>query len=99
MDRRITLRGADRDYVLLLDTNAQCRIEDVTGLMYPMVLDAIRRGHRTVLRQWVRASLIDPPEQTLDQVGAIIDDVGGYEVLTAGFQQAKQAARKARRGK
>lgn len=95
VDRRVTLRGADRTYTLNLDTNAQCRIEAATGLpSYGAVLDAIRQGNVSVLRTWVHEGLIDPPDQSLEQVGAIIDDVGGMEMFTASITKAKKGKRR-----
>jgi hypothetical protein len=92
------LYGVDRSYTICPDLNSQCRVESVTGLTYPVILDAIRAGNRTVLRQWLQAVLVDPADQTLDQVGEIIDDVGGSEVFAVSVRQAAKR-RKGTRGR
>lgn len=97
VDRRVRMHGVDRVYVLCVDSNAQCRIEAATGLPYPVVIQAIRSGHVTMLRHWVHQTLLDPADQTLDQVGAIIDDIGGLEVFAAGMRGATKRPKTRRR--
>lgn len=84
-----TLQGADRTYqVDFVGTNAKCRIEDASGLTYYEV--AVRLGgskpSATLARKVFHAALVDPPNVSLEEAGAILDDIGGTRVVLEAFR-------------
>lgn len=92
----VTLRGADRSYVLnFASTNAICHLEEATGLSYREVLDALarKRPKVTLLRAFVQAALVDPPNVSAEDAGVILDDIGGVAVIQAAVKGTRRRAR------
>ena len=91
------LQGAERTYQFdLSNTNRKCKLEEATGMPFEDVLAAIRRRRTpvTVLRQFIRCGLVDPPDVSLEEAGQIMDDIGGAPVI----QQAVRGLKRSRRG-
>lgn len=89
----IELHGATRIYRAdFAATNAKCDVEEATGLRYSEVLRELRRRRPkvSILRAFVRAALLDPPDATPEEVGAIIDDIGGQAAIQAAIEPATQ---------
>jgi len=76
--------------------NAWCRLEDLTGRTSVDVIDELRgeQASMRTLRQFVKATLVDPKDASLDEVGDIIDDLGGPAIIRGMFSvtPAVQAA-------
>ncbi len=86
----VTFTGTSgRIYQLDFGTNAKCRLEDLSGVAFDDVMLELRsvRPHVARVRQFVQASLIDPNGATLtpEEVGDIIDDLGGFEFVLVGL--------------
>lgn len=79
-------------------TNAICRVEEALA---PRSVDDIMaelRGpapHVRTVREWFKASLVEPKGETLsaEQVGEIIDDVGGWTVVLVALDSQSPIAR------
>ncbi len=86
-------------YQLDFGTNAKCRLEEAIGadLTFDDVVVELRsaRPHVTRVRQYVKASLIEPNGETLtlEQVGDIIDDLGGFEFVLVGLDSQSPSAK------
>lgn len=74
-------------YTISFGTNAWCRLEDNTGRTAADALDELRGTNSSmrVLRQFVQAVLVVPKDPSLEQVGDIIDDLGGATWIRASF--------------
>lgn len=83
------IKGETRTYLVNFGTNAQCRVEDATGKTFNEALKAISAPDSPVkaFRQFFRCVLVDPVGESVsdEEVGTIIDDVGGWEVLQAAW--------------
>lgn len=85
----VTLQGGDRAYQVCFDTNAWCRLEEATGRPYPeLVRQLLSDGPLPgkLVLQFLQAGLVDPPNASMDDVGLIVDDLGGLGVVTAGLR-------------
>lgn len=80
----IELTGADGVvYRFNFGTNTFCRMEDATGLSYIEVLQRLRnKPTMTFLRTLFQAALVSHQTASLEDVGVILDDVGGPAFLT-----------------
>lgn len=90
----VELKGAeDRTYRLNFGTNAMCRLEDLDGRSYHEVLAELHTGkpRMKTLRAFMQAALVDPAQATADQVGTIIEDIGGAPVILAAFVKSDAA--------
>lgn len=88
----VTLRGAEHSYeVDLSGTNVMCRIEAATGLAYEDALSALtaKRPRVSLLREFLRCALVTQTEVSLEEVGAILDDIGGAAVVQAAVRAAR----------
>ncbi len=93
MGGRFDLKGADGAvYTLELGTNTFCRLEEMTGTPWTESLEELQGGkaRMTLLRQFVMASLASEPA-SLEDVGRIIDDIGGIEVIAAAIAAGPSA--------
>lgn len=84
----VTFTGASgQSYTLNFGTNAACRIEAATNRSYDEVMAELRgtAPKVTTIREWVRASLVAPKDVSLDDVGNIIDDLGGWTFVLVGL--------------
>lgn len=92
----VQLKGSDdKVYTLNFGVNAMCRLEDQDdrGRSYQDLLDEMRTGKpsmRTV-RALAAAALVEPKNATLEQVGEILEDIGGPLVLLAAWKQSDDA--------
>ena len=88
-----------RTRVLRLDTNAMCELEAEFDMGIMRVLAHLELGRMTDIRRIFRAALDGKPD--LDEVTAIIDELGGYlpatdlleKTVRAAFPQAEAAQR------
>lgn len=81
-----TFTGASgRTYTLNFGTNSACRLESAVNRSYESVMAEIHgpSPRSTTIRHWVLASLVDPNTDafSLDDVGDLIDDIGGTSVV------------------
>ncbi len=83
-------------YTMNFGTNAACRVEEATTRSYDEVMYELKstRPRVTTVRQWVKAALVTPGADsvTLDQVGDLIDDLGGWTFVLAGLDSKSPAA-------
>jgi hypothetical protein len=92
----VILSGNDgRSYTLNFGVNAMCRLEDLDPQKrtYREVLLEMQTGRpsmRTV-RTVVAAALVEPKDQTLEQVGDVIEDIGGVLVVLGAFVKSDDA--------
>jgi hypothetical protein len=72
-----------KKYTLETGTNAWCRVETITGRRLADVLDELRGEYApmSLLRQFMQGLIVEPNNPTLDDVGDIIDDMGGPGVV------------------
>lgn len=89
----VQLQGeSGAQYTLNFGVNAMCRLEelDAKGRTYHEVLLEMRTGRPSMrtIRQVVAAALVDPANQTVEQVGTIIEDIGGVLVVLSAFVQS-----------
>ena len=98
-DRVITLHGDRQAYALECgSTNAFCRLEAVTGQPYREVLAELRtaRAKAQTVHAFLAAALIHP-EVSPDQVGPIVDDLGGLMVVRAVLREACRVMQRTKR--
>lgn len=89
----ITVTGiSGRSYRITFGTNAMCRLEDQfnatrapeDALGCDEIMLLILTRPRVLIREirlFVQSCLVDPPSPSLDETGAIIDDMGGPAVF------------------
>jgi hypothetical protein len=77
-------------YRLNFGANAMCRAEEATGKTFGQVMAEMNQPHPsiTLVRQLMGAVLVEPEGQTPEQVGNILDDIGGAEAVVLAFKQA-----------
>lgn len=90
-----TIKGESRSYLVNFGTNAACRVEDATGKTFGAVVKAISAPDAPVklFRQFFQCVLVDPHGSALsdEEVGTVIDDVGGWEVLQVAWAMPETA--------
>lgn len=81
-------------YTLNFGVNAMCRLEELDPQQrtYQDVLREMQTGRPSMrtIRAVVAAGLVEPTNQTVEQVGAIIEDFGGVLVVTRAFATSHQ---------
>lgn len=90
----ITVKGGDdRTYTLNFGVNAMCRLEELTGRPYHEVMREMQSGlpRMATIRQFLQAGLVDPRPESAEQVGTIIEDIGGAAVVLRAFGQSDAA--------
>lgn len=90
----IELKGERQTYKVDFGTNAMCRLEegDKAGRSCAEILDAILSTPSVriaTVRQLVQALLVEPLNPSLDETGAIIDDVGGPAIFILALRQSR----------
>lgn len=81
----VRLKGEAESYVFNFGTNAACRVEEATGKTYGEVIAALNVTHPSVslIRSFLKACLVNPANASDEQVGHMIDDIGGWEMVQA----------------
>lgn len=84
--RDIEVTVADRVYVLNFGTNSACRLEEALGgaRTYGDVVQVLSTDVRpsvTLIREFVKAALVQPVDVSLDDVGTFIDNIGGWAMV------------------
>ncbi len=84
----IELKGITGTYAINVGTNALCRLEEATGKGFTEVLAELQQPSPriTLIRQFIRATLVIPPKPSLEEAGAIMDDIGGIAVIAAALE-------------
>jgi hypothetical protein len=86
-----------KTYTFNFGMNSACALEEAIGdeRTYPEIMRELQgpRPRVNTVRQFVKASLVDPVHATLEQTGAIIDDLGGYLVILAALNADSAEAR------
>lgn len=88
MAAEVVLSGnSGQSYTLAFGTNWLCRLEELSGRHPYELLEALKAPdwRVTTLRQVVSAALVSMKDATLDQVGDVIDDMGGAAIVRASF--------------
>ncbi|HEX8030272.1 MAG TPA: hypothetical protein VF491_17480 [Vicinamibacterales bacterium] len=83
-------------YTLNFGVNAMCRIEekDLQQRTYNLIVAEMQTGHpsmRTV-RTVMAGALVSPANQTVEQAGEIVEDIGGIAIVIAAFTQTRTSA-------
>ena len=88
--------GNGAAYTLNFGCNSLCRLEAETGKTYGAVMTQLREGDPPIalMRQVVRALLVEPKEPTLEQAGDILDDIGGADAMLLAIRQVSEPAPK-----
>jgi hypothetical protein len=86
----VEFAGTHGRYVLNFGANAMCRAEEATGKTFGQVIADLNQPHPsiTLVRQFVGAVLVEPEGQTPEQVGNLLDDIGGAEAVILAYKQA-----------
>ena len=81
------LVGEAGEYQIRLDSETWCCLEALTGRPAGEVMDAVAgpAPTRADLVAVLRAIIVEPPDQTDDQVLAIVADLGGWAFLAESF--------------
>jgi len=68
-----------RDYPFSFGTNAMCRVEKLSGAPIGVIFATLSTGEPPIvlLRQFVQGTLVLTPMPSEEEVGDIIDDLGG----------------------
>jgi hypothetical protein len=70
-------------------TNACCRVETITGISYVEVVSQLKVAapHVALVRQFVKGTIVQPIGLTDDQIGDLIDDMGGWGVIVSSLRK------------
>lgn len=95
----IEIKSGETTYVLNYGSNAACRLEsEMPDRSYGDVLDELRGPNPRVstIREFVKAALVSPAGLSLDQVGDVIDEIGGWALVLVGLESQSPYAANAK---
>lgn len=99
-DGDISITTGDTTYVFNYGSNSACRLEDELndGRSYTEVMDELTGPKPRVktIRAFVKAALVSHKDMTLEQVGDVIDQLGGWALILVGLDSQSPYALKAK---
>lgn len=98
----VELKGAEKTYRLNFGTNTACSVEETTNRSYVDIMADLRGASPSIrlMRDVIRAALIagdsTHADMSLEAVGAVIDDLGGWAMVLVGLDSKLPEAEVAR---